>query len=178
MMLYMGLLVDLWPVKRYAYAHSDFIYVDGLPRSKYFRPDQAGWKVSKSKETMVAHIRANLKSDDALASDEALQNDVHVFRLQGGATLKYFFNRKDVDIPNDLALRDVLPQVTAVYIQGYVPLVWPQLPSSKMCYSKEILSTKFDMPDTVSVVIGPEVDNDLGFGHQIRCNECNDEIEL
>jgi hypothetical protein len=92
--------------------------------------------------------------------------------------LKYFFNRKDVDIPNDPALKDVFTSSDCCLYSRIRPLVWPQLPSLKICYSKEILSTKFDMPDTESIVIGPEVDNDLGFGHQIRCDECNEEIEL
>ena len=177
MMLYIGALADLWPVRRYAHAHSEFIYVDGLPKSEFFRPEQAGWQISKDKETMVAHIRADLQTEDALESDEKLQNDVHVFRLRGGATLRYYFNRKDVDIPNDAALKDVLPQVTALYVQGFLPKL-PELRSLKKCYYTGLCSDLV-VPDTVSTAIVPEVSDDHeDFCYGTRCEYCDEFVEL
>jgi hypothetical protein len=177
MMLYIGPLCDLWPVRRYAYAHSEFVYVDGLPDSKFFRPEQAGWRVSKDKETMVAYIKDNLQSDDALLSDEELPRDAHVFLLRGGASLTYYFNRKDVDIPNDPDLKDILPRVTALYVQGFQPTL-PPLPSLKNCYYTELCSD-LEVPDTVSTTIVPEVIDDYDdFSQHIYCEYCNENIDL
>lgn len=79
---------------------------------------------------MVAHMRANLHSEEALESNEALSNNVHVFPVlsceagpgRGTTSTK----RTYVDIPKDPALKDVLSQVTALYIHGFMPRL-PQL---------------------------------------------------
>lgn len=177
MMLYIGPLVDLWPVKRYAYAHKDFIYVDGLPNSRYFQPDQPGWQLSKDKETMVSKIRDDLQSDEALLSDNALPYDAHTFRLRGGATLTYYFNRKDLDIPNDPHLKEILPQVTAIYIHGFSPVL-PPLPLLKHYYYTE-LSNEVELPETVSMTIVPEIDqDDDNFCYETMCPSCDHIIEL
>ncbi|GAQ92444.1 hypothetical protein KFL_010150020 [Klebsormidium nitens] len=155
---------------------SEFIYVDGLPDSKYFTPKQAGWKKSKDKETMVSRIRDNLQSDDALVSDEELPDDVHVFKLRGGAELTYYFNRLDVDMPNDPLLKDVLPRVTAVYVQGYRPKL-PQLPRLKRCYCTG-LCCDVDVPKSVVTTIVPEVVDSDEHLHETRCEYCEEVIEL
>ncbi|GAQ91415.1 hypothetical protein KFL_007800020 [Klebsormidium nitens] len=177
MMLYIGPLCDLWPVKRYSYAHKDFVYIDGLPGSKYFRPDQAGWQVSKDKEAMVSCIRDDLRTDNALVSDEELPHDVHVFRLRGGTTLTYYFNRKDHDIPTDPLLKKILPQVTAIYIHGPFQPVLPPLPSLKKCYYTELCSG-IEMPETVSTIIIPEVEAYYEDScYRIRCDYCWKQLE-
>lgn len=110
-------------------------------------------------------------------SDEALPYDAHIFRLRGGATLKYFFNRKDVDIPKDPYLKEILPQVTAIYIHGFSPVL-PPLPSLNICYYTE-LSDEVILPDSVSTTIVPEISqDDENFCYETCCPSCDGIVDL
>src|ERR1043165_2914689 len=121
MLLYIGACEDLSPLTRFAHAHKEFIYVDGLPKSKYFPKECHGGRydsVEVIRDTMVW----KLKREGAFDRYEML-DDHFIIWTSSGAKITYFYNTKDVEMTKNKTLKALLPQVTALYMQGFFPTI-------------------------------------------------------
>lgn len=124
MLLYIGACTDVRPLMRFGHAHTNFIYVDGLPDSGYLQQYDT---IEKLQEPMVVA----LKREKAFASLED-EEDHFVIKLKGGQTLRYFYNTSDTDMFTHKTLMSYLPNVTALHIEGYFPTIVKPLPNLRL----------------------------------------------
>ena len=126
MLLYIGALTDVRPLMRFAHAHKEFVYVDGLPASKYFLYNDWMDSVEKIQQIMVAE----LKRENAFKKLLSLE-DHFIIETIGGQTLYYFFNTLDTEIFKNATLCTFLPNVSALYMCGFSPEILHPLPALK-----------------------------------------------
>ncbi len=135
MLLYLGAGVDLWPVRRYAHAHSTFIYVDGLPDSKYYTQEQVGYQTTSDLDVMIETIQNDLEVERAFVSLDRLPGQL-VFHLRGGGCLRYFYNCLAEEMHTRPELSAMLPDITSLYLHGFAPPMKSiqHLPNLVCCY--------------------------------------------
>ena len=120
MLLYCGPYTDLRPLMRFSHSHKEFVYVDGLPESKYYTVTVNG---------LCDEMVAELKRERAYDSHE-MKSDHFIIRTIGGQTLYYFYNVLDTNMfDKSEMLSNMLLLVTALYMQGYAPTINQNLPS-------------------------------------------------
>lgn len=114
-MLYVGAFMDMWPVIRYGIWVKHFIYVDGLPDSKYFEPVSHGYKFCKDLDVMIQAIKDNVPG--GCISVTRVRENVYDFQLNG-VRLTYIFNTLTTDLNT---VSDLISNITSMYVCGYVP---------------------------------------------------------
>jgi hypothetical protein len=126
-LLYIGAGVDVRPVQRYSHIFKTFVYVDGLPSSKYF-----DW----TKDTMITKMKLVLENEGCpvktVPSPPAQTSAGADIIKAGNSQILYFFDTSDQDMWNNKFLAELLNKhVTTLYLAGFFPTIIKALPHLK-----------------------------------------------
>jgi hypothetical protein len=135
-MVYFGAGWDLWPVIRYAMFVKEFIYVDGLPNSKYYKEKHAGFKYSKDEESLIASVKQF--APGGVRKLEKVRDSVYRFDLNGGVTLTYYINTPYENWAKTQGLKESVEKAQYLYLSGFSP---DQFNFRDMPNLKQIIST-------------------------------------
>ena len=185
-LLYVGALTDMFPVFTKSSLHKNFIYVDGLPKSNYFR-NCLGEKISKDVQTLIQSIKTGLmtcyKSHKTFPKD-----DLTVFHTKGGQDIYYFYNTYDIDMDKNEKLRLMLPDVESLYLHGYLPKINCSLPNLQTIYHTSNFSNSeiieifpYDTSHVQKKITLDIEDDDAGEGFYkilTHCSDCSEWISI
>jgi hypothetical protein len=178
-MLYTGCAYDLFPIRRFSHNHKQFIYVDGLPDSKYFESNQHGYKKCKNINTMISAVIKDLQNDNAFNSMYSINENIKIFKTVTDIEIIFFFNLPDNKMKDCKELQEYLPRITSIYLSGFIPKDLPKLVNIKKCYMSNCIYECFqdELCDSLSklkfVDIIDTEENEKGNGYVARCNYCS-----
>ena len=137
--LYVGAGWDTYPLSfgPIVNDHEVFVYVDGLPGSKYYDKECNGYKDSHCEAVMVAAMLRELEEDtDEVVIVEKVAEATYVFTFADNKKLWYFMNTKDTEIALKPQLAQLLPRVSTLYLCGYAPdqSIYGHLPGLRRIY--------------------------------------------
>lgn len=121
MLLYIGCLVDLWPVQRYSHVHNEFIYVDCIPDR--LENDPTISRNYSSIHVVIDSIVGQLQSENAFVSIVIETDDNYVIIKTKTGTIHYYFNVRDIEIFDTPGLREKLSEVDTLITKGYKPVI-------------------------------------------------------
>jgi len=122
MLLYIGAGTDIRPITRYGHAHKEFIYVDGMPNSRYYE---------ETYEMMLSDIIKSLEKEDAFDKILNKTENGFIILLKSGGKLIYFLNTPDIEMFKNLELCQYLENADTLFMAGYFPYIERQLPNLK-----------------------------------------------
>lgn len=136
--MYVGAHVDVYPLTCPALrkAYRRFVYVDGSPGSKYWPPGCRGFDDSVSVASMTQCMLEQGGEYAEMSEFTQLPCGAYGATLDDDSSLVYYFNCPDaIGVP-----RDVLDDVTALYIHGHAPdaSLVDMLPNVSRVYSTSL----------------------------------------
>jgi hypothetical protein len=144
--LYIGAGWDTYPLKFPSLRsdHTRLILVDALPRYSHYLPENPGWKDSHSEAAFISAITRSLTRDWTAPATVTQDHDHLLFTFPGPSRadagpceLSYFMNTKDTEMEAHDGLRQLLPEVTTLFIKGYLPApeAYDMLPNLRRIYA-------------------------------------------
>ena len=114
-LLYIGALTDAFPLMATALRaeHTHFLFVDQQPLH------DARMQLRTEQEIMDELVHVSCGALGPPVRDDAAR--CWRCTVRGGATLLYFFNPLDSEVATHATLAPLLPDVTTLYVQGFVP---------------------------------------------------------
>ena len=131
-LVYFGSCTDVWPILRYSYLHRTFVYVDGLPDSRYWPSGCHGDTIGLNTfGGFITIFKTNLEAAGIDIKSCDTNGDTVTITTTLDIVIKLFLNTLDRNAWEKPDLRSYLDKAETLFLMGYMPQIVGPLPALK-----------------------------------------------